>query len=110
MIIAVLTYLAIIILRGVFTKFVKAEATAVLDRWGGLVLGAAKGFLFISLLFLTFHLSSVPYLRSSLKKSRVGNSLTVIDIKVYEFIFNGLTSKFSPNEQLNQSIKEVLEE
>ena len=108
--IAVLAYLSMAILRGVFTKFVKAEATAVLDRWGGLFLGAAKGFLFISLLFLLFHLSSAPYLRNSLKKSRVGNSLTAIDVKVYEFIFNGLVSKFSPNEQLNQSIKEVLEE
>lgn len=110
LIISVLTYLSMVILRGVFTRFVKAEATAVLDRWGGLILGAAKGFLFISLLFLTFHLSSVPYLRSSLKKSRFGDSLTVIDVKVYGFIFNSLVSKFSPNEQLNPSIKEVLEE
>lgn len=110
LIIAALTYLSMVLLRGVFTKFVKTEATAVLDRWGGMFLGTLKGLLFISLLFLLFYLSSVPYLTASLKKSRFGNSLTSVDVNVYEFIFNNLTSKFSPNEQLNQSIQEVLEE
>lgn len=109
-VIVVLSYAAVTLLREVFSHFVKVEAVSVLERWGGLALGFARGLLLVSMLLIIFHLSTVPYLKGSVKKSYLGAQLALSDVKVYEFLFNGIASKFAQEERLNKDIYEVFEE
>ena len=107
---AVLAYLAIAALRGVFSRLIKVEAMSALDRWGGLALGFLRSVFLISLLLIALYLSPINYFKESVKKSYLGSSLSFVDVRAYEFIFNTIVSKFYPEESLNKDIYEVLEE
>lgn len=109
-ILAVMSYLAMVAARDIFCRFVKVEAASGLNKWGGLAAGFFRGSLTASMLFLLFYFSTVTYLKESVKKSYLGSQSVVTDVKVYEFIFNNIASKFSPGDKLNQGIYEVLEE
>lgn len=105
---AIISYLAIAALRETLGRFLKVEAVSALDRWGALILGFLRGAFLVSLLLIVFCLSSVTYLKASVKKSYLGSQLLWTDVSVYEFIFNGMISKFSPGENLNKDIYEAL--
>lgn len=107
---AVLAYFVVVVLRGIFLRFIKLEASGSFNKWGGLLTGFLRGLLTVSMLFLLFYFSTVGYLKESVQKSSLGSRCALIDVKVYEFIFNNVTSKFFPGEKLNQGIYEVLEE
>lgn len=107
---AVLSYLAIALLREVFSHFVKVEAVSLLERWGGLASGFIRGLLLASMLLIILYLSTIAYLKGSVKKSYLGSQLVLTDVKVYEFLFNGIVSKFAQSEKLNKDIYEVFEE
>lgn len=107
---AVLSYLAIAAVRNIFCRFVKVEASGSLNKWGGLAAGFSRGCLTASMLFLLFYFSTVAYLKESVKKSYLGSQCVVTDVKVYEFIFNNIVSKFSPGDKLNQGIYDLLTE
>lgn len=107
---AVSAYFAVTVLRSVFLRFIKVEAAGSFNKWGGLLTGFLRGVLTVSMLFLLFYFSTVGYLKESVQKSSLGSRCALIDVKVYEFIFNNVASKFFPGEKLNQGIYEVLEE
>ena len=107
---AVLAYFAVAVLRGIFLRFIKVEAAGSFNKWGGLLTGFLRGLLTVSMIILLFYFSTVGYLKESVQKSSLGSRCALIDVKVYECIFNNVTSKFFPGEKLNQGIYEVLEE
>lgn len=109
-VLAILSYLAIALLREVFSHFVKVEAVSLLERWGGLALGFIRGLFLASMLFIIFYLSTAAYLKGSVKKSYLGSQLVLTDVKVYEFLFQGIVSKFAQSEKLNKDIYEIFEE
>ena len=109
-VLAILSYLAIAALRETLGRFFKVEAISALNRWGGLILGLVRGALLVSMLLVVFYLSSVTYLKASVKKSYLGSKLLWTDVRVYESIFNAVVLKFSPGENLNKDIYEVLKE
>lgn len=108
-ILAVLSYVTVAIIREAFMRMVKTEATHVVDRWGGLVLGFCRSFMFISMIFIIFYLSHIIYFVESVKKSYLGSSLVYADVRVYEGIFKGIVTKFAPEAQINKSLYDVLE-
>ena len=108
-ILAVMSYLAMAAARNIFCRFIKVEAEGGLNKWGGMLAGFFRGCLSASMLFLLFYLSTVTYLKESVRKSYLGSQCVVTDAKVYEFIFNHIVSKFSPGDKLNQAIYDVLE-
>lgn len=105
---AVLAYLAMAAVRNIFCRFIKVEAASGLNKWGGLAVGFFRGCLTASMLLLLFYFSAVLYLKESVQKSYLGSQCVVTDVKVYEFIFNHIVSRFSPGDKPNQSIYEVL--
>lgn len=109
-VLAIVSYLALVTLRSAFCHLFKVEAAKGLERWGGLVLGFLRGLFVSSLLMIIFCLLAIPYLKASIHKSYLGSRLVFTDVKVYESLFNGIVSKFSPQEKLNKDIYEVLEE
>ena len=48
-ILLVVSYLASVFFRALFSKFIKLEAVPILQKWGGLLLGGARGILAASL-------------------------------------------------------------
>lgn len=107
---ALVSYLSMAAIREILRRFFKTEATTGLNRWGGLILGFIRGIFLASLLLISFYFLGVNYLRGSVKKSYLGSRMVLTDVKVYEFIFGGIVSKFTPDEKLNKDIYEVLEE
>lgn len=109
-ILAVMGCLAMAAARDIFCRFVKVEAASGLNKWGGMLAGFSRGCLTASMLLLLLYFSTAAYLKESVKKSYLGSQSVVTDVKVYEFIFNNIVSKFSPGDKLNQGVYEVLEE
>jgi len=105
---AEVTYLLIVLVRGLLAKLLKVEAASILDKWGGLFLGFFRGILLTSLLIFLMYISAVPYLEKSPRKSYLGNRLVLVDTNIYKFIFYGIVSKFSPEEKINPAIDEVI--
>lgn len=109
LIIAALSYLAVVLLREGFCRLLKVEAVNLLDKWGGFIFGFLRGMLIASLLVVLLNLSFVKYLQKSVRKSYLGSRLVFIDMGIYEFIFDKVVSKFTPEEKLNQGIYDVIE-
>jgi uncharacterized membrane protein required for colicin V production len=109
-VLAILSYLAVTAAREAIRRFIKTEAVSGLHKWGGLILGLARGALLASMLFISFYFLNVNYLKGSVSRSYIGSRLVSAGIKAYEFTFGGIVSKFVPDESLNKSIYEVLEE
>lgn len=108
-ILAILPYLSVATMRQTVMRLVKVEATSAIDRWGGLLLGFFIGVMMLSTLFIGFYASNVLYLKESVKKSYLGYRIAYANVKAYEFIFNGIVSKFTPNAELNKDIYEAFE-
>ncbi|MEK6727252.1 MAG: CvpA family protein [Candidatus Omnitrophota bacterium] len=94
-------------LRRIFFKLVKMEAVSALNKWGGLVLGITRGFLFASLVIFIFVISGIGYLKKSVTVSYSGKAIFKIAPATYAWAFNGLVSKLVTGEKFNQSILDV---
>ena len=109
MLLAIAGYMFFVLLRSVFYRFMKMEAAPTLQKWGGLVLGMVRGFLFVGLITFMFVTSSIAYLKDSVQSSYSGSSTFKIAPSTYSWIWNNLSSKFMDNEKFNQTVIEVQE-
>lgn len=91
-------------LRRIFFKFVKMEAVSALNKWGGFVLGIARGFLFASLLIFIFVMSRADYLKKTVTTSYCAKGVFKIAPAAYVWIFEELVSKFTAAEKFNQAV------
>jgi len=94
-------------LRRIFFKLVKMEAVSSLNKWGGLVLGITRGFLFAGLVIFIFVISGIGYLKKSVAASYSGKAIFKIAPATYGWAFNGIVSKLITGEKLNESILNV---
>lgn len=94
-------------LRTSFKFFFKAEAVPALSKWGGLLSGAVRTILLISLLMFMLVISSVPYLKDSVSKSYSGKKIFNIAPATYFYVWKNFFSKFVTNEKSNNTILEV---
>lgn len=108
-VLALFSYLVSVILRNLFYRFIKMEATPRLDRWGGFILGIIRGVFLISLLMFFFLILPGDYFKNSVKGSYSGRYLARIAPATYSKLWNGLFSKFMSQEKINQTINETLQ-
>jgi uncharacterized membrane protein required for colicin V production len=106
-VLAVSGYIIFVFLRESFSRFIKMEAVPNLNKYGGMLLGVAGGFLFTGLLMFMLAISTVNYLEGSLKSSYLGNRFFKIAPATYTFLWDNLMSKFMPSEKFNQTVLEV---
>lgn len=102
-------YMGFVVLRSMFYRFIKLEASPRISQFGGLILGFARAFFTIGLLIYILMISSVKYLNDSIKYSYLGRSVYSIAPQAYGWIWNNITSKFSAKEKFNPTVTEVLE-
>lgn len=103
----VLGYVIFVILREAFSRFIKMEAKARLNKWGGLVLGIARGFLLSSLIIFMLVISSISYFKDSVISSYSGRRLFKVAPATYTRLWNSLLSKFMSKEKFNPTVLEV---
>ncbi len=106
----VLTYLIFVFIRSIFYRFIKMEAAPNLQKWGGLVLGMLRAFLFSSLIVFMLLISSFEYCKNSVKDSYCGASILKIAPSTYSWLWNSVSSKFMNSEKFNNAAIEVEKE
>lgn len=104
---SIIGYLIFVSIRAVFYRFLKMEATAKLNFWGGFILGIGRGILLIGLIIFILVISSIGYFKNSVINSYSGRYLFKIAPATYESLWNGLASKFMVGEKFNETIIEV---
>jgi len=102
-------YLAFVLLRITFYRFMKMEAAPKLNKYGGLILGLARGYFTIGLIIYVLIISSVTYLSSSVKHSYLGSRASSISAQTYNWMWGSIFSKFSPQEKSNSVVLEVMD-
>lgn len=101
LLLALISYFLFVLIRNIFTHFIKMEAVSNLNKWGGLVLGVARGVLLCALLVYILFISSVNYLNSSAKRSHLGSWFFKVAPDTYSFLWNNIASKFMVKEKFN---------
>lgn len=104
---AICGYFAFLILRMTFSRLVKIEAVSLFNKWGGLVLGILRGILLVGLVTYLLVISSVIYLKTSVKNSYLGKTTLTIAPSVYRGLWSVIVSKFSAKENYNQYVDET---
>jgi uncharacterized membrane protein required for colicin V production len=106
-VLALVGYGVFIIFREGVTRFIKSEAAPKLNQWGGLVVGAVRCFLLMSLILYILLISTLTYLNASVHKAYFGKSIFRIAPAVYSNIWNAAMSKLMFNEKFNSSVSEL---
>lgn len=104
---ALLAYLFFVLLRITFYRFMKMEAAPNLNKYGGLILGLARGYFSVGLLVYLLMISSVSYLNDSVKHSYLGTRFSSVSAQTYNWIWDSVFSKFFPQEKSNVVVNEV---
>ncbi|MBU0504310.1 MAG: CvpA family protein [Candidatus Omnitrophota bacterium] len=102
-----LGYIIFVFLREGFSRFIKMEAAQKLNKFGGFVLGIIRSCLVIGLLVFIIAISTISYLKDSVKSSYLGNRFLKVAPAVYTALWNGIMSKFVPGEKFNDIILEI---
>jgi uncharacterized membrane protein required for colicin V production len=106
-VLAILGYALFWILRELITRLFKAEAVPTLAKWGGLVVGVARAFLFLSLLLFAMYISPLGYMHDSVSASYGGKRIIQAAPNMYVGLWETLFSKFMTGEKLNETVRQV---
>ncbi len=79
-------YLIFTALRFLFYRFLKMEAVPLLSRWGGFILGIARGILLTSLIVFMLVISSISYFKNSCARSYSGKTLFNLAPQAYNWL------------------------
>lgn len=109
-VLAVLGYLIFTLFRIAFYRFIKMETTPYLNKIGGLILGIGRGILLTSLVTFALAISTLSYLKNSVKDSCSGINLVKVAPSTYNWLWNTVTSKFMIAEKFNKTILEIQED
>jgi succinate dehydrogenase hydrophobic anchor subunit len=107
LILALIGYLVFLGLRIIFVKFIKAESTPGLHKWGGIIIGTARGFLLASLIVFALAISGLDYVHKSVGNSYLGRYWVGVGSSVYSGIWKNIMSKFMNAEKFNPAILNV---
>ncbi|MFA5090459.1 MAG: CvpA family protein [Candidatus Omnitrophota bacterium] len=95
-------YLFFGLLRRIFCRLFKMESLPKLDKWGGFILGIARGLIYCGMLLFMFAISPIPYLNQSLGRSYFAAQVLEVPNRVYTLLWQVVVSKFMPNDKINE--------
>lgn len=110
LILVILGYLIFVLFRSIFYRTIKMEAVPRLHKWGGLVLGLARGYLLAGLIIFMLVISTIGYLKNSTSRSYLGKQLFKVAPDTYSWLWNNISSKFMTQEKFNKTFIEVQED
>jgi uncharacterized membrane protein required for colicin V production len=101
---AVAAYTVFVLLRLVFCRFIRLEATPRLNRWGGFTLGMWRGSLLCGVVIFALVISPFNYLRASVRDAYLGRRFMNLTIGSYSLLWNSLLSRFACGEKFNEEV------
>lgn len=107
---SLLGYAIFFLIRSALAHFLKTEAAPLLNKWGGFLLGIARGVLTAGLIIFIFAISATGYFKNSVHASYLGNRFFNIAPKTYQWIWYSVASKFMVNEKFNPTVSEIQED
>ena len=102
-------YSIFMLLRSIFSRFLKMEAVSFLNKWGSMILGIARATILASLIIFMFAISSIGYFKNSVKASYSGKRLFSIAPDTYSWLWNSVISKFTTSEKYNETVVVISE-
>lgn len=99
----ILGYGTFMLFRIGISRFIKMEATAKLNQYGGLAMGVVRWFFLFGLLIFILVISGVPYCQKSVANSFSGLKIINIVPGTYNLLWNGIASKFMDKEVRNET-------
>ena len=106
-ILACIGYAFFLLLRLMLKRFMNVEVVPTISRFGGLILGIVRAFLFASLLLYFFLTTGQPYLRKSIRTSFSGMDIVYLAPSAYNFLWSAVMSKLAPREKFNSAVFEI---
>ena len=79
----------------------KVETQAALNEWVSAIIAAVRGIIFCGLLFVFLLLSGNDYVKRISQQSFTGFYLVDFSPRIYRLMYEGLVSRFFPDEPLN---------
>lgn len=104
---AVLGFIFFTVLQKLFCRYLSIDSLPDLNKWGGLILGVIRGFLFISLVMFMLNISTISYLKKSVNESYSKKYLFQPAPATYSFLWNSFFSRYMTQEKFNKTILEV---
>ncbi|MFH1198637.1 MAG: CvpA family protein [Candidatus Omnitrophota bacterium] len=104
---SIASYLVFVILRAAARRIFHMEPIPDIDKWGSIILGFIRSFLFISLVIFLLACSTVSYIKRGIAVSYTGKYLLNIAPSVYKGIWSNVTSKLMPQEKFNDTVLEA---
>ncbi|MFH0827014.1 MAG: CvpA family protein [Candidatus Omnitrophota bacterium] len=105
--IAIIGYLIFVALRLVFDRFIKMEIHPLVNKGVALMLGSFRGLFLTSLLAFILAVSSVGYLKDSVRSSFTGRRVFNLAVDTYSWTWDHIASRFSAGEKFNSTVLEV---
>ncbi|MFH1414334.1 MAG: CvpA family protein [Candidatus Omnitrophota bacterium] len=109
-ILSILGYLIVVSIRGIFERFIKIEAIPNLNKFAGMLFGAARAALLVSLVSFTLAISSVKYLENSVRDSYLAWRLFKVAPTTYSWLWSSVVSKFMLGKEPNKIVSNVQED
>jgi uncharacterized membrane protein required for colicin V production len=106
-ILVIVGYILSIALRMLFERFIKMTISTTVNRSVSTVLGITRGILLASIIAFMLTISSIGYLKDSVKDSYSGKQVFNVAVNTYSWLWNNVASKFAVGESINQTVLEV---
>jgi len=103
-----LIVLAFKFIREGLALIIKAEPIPILHTWGGLLLGALRAWIFISVFAYIFLVSGFGYLEKTTRQSYSVNHIINVSPQIYAYSFDNIISKFFPSEKINNVVFNII--
>ncbi len=100
-------YLAFWLLRVLIFRFVSAEVTPLLSKWGALILSLLRSVLLVSVVLFALLIPQTVYFKDSIRYSLSGNRIVKIAPATYTWVWKSIVSKFNSGEKFNNVILDV---
>jgi len=96
-------------IRGAIFLLFKVEAKTFLDKFGGIVVSAARGLLVCSLMLWFLFAVGNEYITRTINSSYISPRVVNLAPDVYRGIFNTVVAKYFPNEHMKQDFSSSME-
>ena len=97
------------VLREGFFVFVKTETLSNFGKYSGLLIGFVRGIIVSAFIIFGLLISTIHYFELSARTSFFGSKIVILPVKIYEGIYQGITSRIFHSQIFNQEVIKVLE-
>lgn len=108
-VLSILGYLIFVSIRSFISQLIKMEALPNLNKIGGLIFGLARAVLVVSLVSFILNISSISYLKTSIRNSYLARQSIKAAPATYIWLWNSIASKFLIGANINKASDEALD-